>query len=162
MFTYYKDITILTLRPSAKLGYEFDFIMELLHDFSILEILHFLKNIEYHFNIPLFNLIITPQVYNGILLDPNENYHKTIIIVKFLKTIKNYFLMENAISLINKITEHFAPFAQKINKMLTLKDFSFESLVLGQAYGFYRGSVIPFYVHTSSWYIRTGLMADVS
>lgn len=162
MFTYYKDIAGLTLYPSTKLGYEFDFTMELLNQFNILEILRFLKNIEHHFNIPLFKTIITSNIFKDILTNPNENYNKTIIITIFLKLIKNYFLIDNAISLIKRIAVFATPFAQKIKEKMVLKGNLLKPLVLGQAYGYYQGSVIPFYIHTSSWYIRTGLLSDVS
>lgn len=162
MFNYYKDIAGLTIHPSTKLGYDFDFIMELLSQFNIITILRFFKKIEYHFNIPIFTTIITSHVYNDILINPNENYKKTIIIMTFLKLIKKYFLIDNAISLLKQLTACSEPFAQNINKNMVLTHNQLKPIILGQVYGQYQGSVIPFYVHTSSWYVRTGLLSDES
>lgn len=160
MLYYYKDIAGLTIHPSTKFGYDFDFIMELLSQFNIITILRFFKKIEYHFNIPIFTKIITSHVYNDILIKKNENYKKTIIIMTFLNLIKKYFLIDNAISLLKQLTASSEPFAQNINKNLGLTNSLLKPLILGQVYGQYQGSVIPFYIHTSSWYARTGLLSD--
>lgn len=162
MFTSYKNIPGLTIYPSTKLGYEFDFIKELLNKYNIIDILRFLKNIEHHFNIPLFDLIITSKIYKNILTNTNENSNKIIIIMKFLKIIKNFFLIDNGISLIKQLIKHSSPFAQKMRQNLALNYKWIKPLVLTQVYDYYQGSVIPFYVHTSSWYVRTGLLSDVS
>jgi uncharacterized membrane protein YbjE (DUF340 family) len=157
MFNYYKDIAGLTIHPSTKFGYDFDFIMELLSQFNIITILRFLKKIEHHFNIPVFTNIITSSFYKNIEKNFNENYKKTLIIMTFLKLIKKYFLIDNAISLIKQITSCSDPFAQKIKQNMVLQKSLLQPIVLGQVYGQYQGSVIPFYIHTSSWYIRTRL-----
>lgn len=160
MFTSYSNIPGLTIYQSTKLGYEFNFIKGLLVKYNIIDILRFLKNIEHHFNIPLFNLVITSEIYNKILTNPNENLNKVILIMKFLKIIRTYYLIDNGISLIKQLMRDSSPFAQKMRQILALDHSTAKPLVLAQIYGYYQGSVIPFYVHTSSWYVRTGLLAD--
>lgn len=150
----------LTILPSIKLGYEYDFIKELLKKYNIIDILRFLKNIEQHFNIPLYDLIITPNIYQNISNKKNEHFTKTIIIIKFLKIIKNFFLLDNGLTLVKQLIQKSTPFAQKIKPILTLDNIVLKPLILGQTYASYPGSIIPFYVHTSSWYIRSGLLSD--
>lgn len=160
MFTSYSNIPGLTIYQSTKLGYEFDFIKELLIKYNILDILHFFKNIEHHFNIPLFDLVITSKIYRKILTNSNENLNKIILIMKFLKIIKRFYLLDNGISLLKQLMKFSSPFAQKIRQILALNFINVKPLILTQVYGYYQGSIIPFYVHTSSWYARTGLLAD--
>lgn len=162
MFTSYNNIPGLNIYQSTKLGYEFNFIKGLLVKYNIIDILRFLKNIEHHFNIPLFNLVITSEIYSKILKNPNENSNKVILIMKFLKIIRTYYLIDNGISLIKQLMKDSSPFAQKMRQILALDHPTAKPLILAQIYGYYQGSVIPFYVHTSSWYVRTGLLADVN
>ena len=161
MFNSYKNIPGLTIFPSMKLGFGFNFIKELLNKYNIINILHFLKNIEHHFNMPLFNSIITSKLYKNILTNTNENVNKIIIIMKFLKIIKNKFLVDNGITLIKQLINISSPLAQKLRANLKLNCIFNKPLILTQVYGYYQGSIIPFFVHTSSWYVRTGLLADV-
>lgn len=160
MFTFYKHLARLDINLTSKLGYEYNLIMEILNQFNILQLFTFFKHLEQHFNIPLLNHIITFNQYMSIQNKLPHNKIKHFLIINFLKIIKKFFLMDYVFSLISKIHIYF--FTQKFAKKLIPQYELFKPLILGQVYGQYTGSVIPFYVHTSSWYARTGLFADVS
>lgn len=160
MFTFYKDISGLTLHSSEKLGFDSIFLMEIFNQFNILDMLLFLKNIENYFNIPLFSDIITSDQYIYLLRNPKQNQSKHYLITRFIQIIKNYFLFENVFTLIINLFKLKYLTTKKINLTNIFSLKSFKPLLLGQVYGHYQGSVLPFYINTSSWYIRTGLLAD--
>ena len=162
MFTLYKDIVGLNIHSSTKLGNEINIIVEILNKFNILEILKFFNNIEQYFNIPIFYDIITSNNNFKCIKDIiKNNLKKQHLIIKFIKVIKTYFLFDNILQLL--LTKQLNPGfpIQKIliNPFNTTKYI--KPLMVGQVYGQYQGSVLPFYAHTSSWYIRTGLLSDV-
>lgn len=159
MFTCYKDISGLNLHSSTKSGYESTFLMEILNQFNILNLLYFFKTIEHYFNIPLFSDIITSAQYIDFLLNPTKMQSKYYLITRFLQIIKDFFLVDNVLTLITTIFN--TDFTKKIFKTKIHNWGPFKPLILGQVYGQYQGSVIPFYIDTSSWYLRTGLLSDV-
>lgn len=160
MFTCYKDISGLNLHSSTKSGYESTFLMEILNHFNILNLLHFFKTIEHYFNIPLFSDIITSAQYIDFLLNPTKMVSKYYLITRFLQIIKDFFLVDNVLTLITKLYISNTDFTKKIFKTKIQSWGGFKPLILGQVYGHYQGSVIPFYIDSSSWYLRTGLLSD--